>query len=76
MEYENFPWLRNCYKCNRLINDVRMIYEERYRGKRPVPTYATDTDGNYVCLDCSPENIFFNLDYDFFNEEKTDKLLI
>ena len=76
MEYENFPWLRNCYKRNRLINDVRMIYEERYRGKRPVPTFATDTDNNYVCLDCSPDNVFFNLDYDFFNEEGTNNLLI
>ena len=75
MENENFPWGKNCYKCTRIINDVRILYEQKYMGKRPVPTSATDTGGNDVCLDCSPDNVFFNLEYDFFNEEATDKLL-
>ena len=35
MENENFPWLKNCFKCDRLINDVRMIYEEKYRNCKP-----------------------------------------
>ena len=75
MEEEIFPWEKNCYKCTRIINDVRILYVQKYMGKRPVPTSATDTSGNDVCLDCSPDNIFLNLDYDFFNEEETDKLL-
>tara|TARA_R110000803_G_scaffold205486_1_gene272181 strand:+ start:437 stop:661 length:225 start_codon:yes stop_codon:yes gene_type:complete len=67
------PWEKGCHDCQRIIQNVRREYEKLYL--RPMPSYSNDGRGNYVCLDCSPENIFLNRGYDFSDENLEDNKL-
>jgi hypothetical protein len=73
MDSEILPWEKGCHNCHRIIQNVRSEYEKLYL--YPMPSYSSDCDGNYVCLDCSPENIFRNREYDFSDENLRDNIL-
>ena len=65
----------DCFKCTSVISDIRKLYEKKYAGVRPVPSCSTDNNGNHVCLNCSPDNVFFNLDYDWDSDQNQSQYL-
>jgi len=66
---------KKCPKCERKLMDIYFLFLKKYRGLRAVPTSAIDHYGNNVCLLCSPDNVLFNLDYDWDSEENPSEHL-